>query len=117
MSTSMVFCRGCGKEIHESAISCPQCGAQQVLPKSGKNESDAIKYILPVGRSKWAIAAGYLALLSVIVFLAPIALFCGVMGLRDISKNPDKIGKPRAIFGIVMGTIGTLVLLAIQFFK
>lgn len=25
----MVFCRGCGKEIHESAVSCPQCGAVQ----------------------------------------------------------------------------------------
>ena len=26
----MVFCRGCGKEIHDSAISCPHCGAMQV---------------------------------------------------------------------------------------
>ncbi|MFM2408895.1 MAG: hypothetical protein RL358_1637 [Pseudomonadota bacterium] len=26
---SMVFCRGCGKEIHESALGCPQCGALQ----------------------------------------------------------------------------------------
>lgn len=25
----MVFCRGCGKEIHETAVSCPQCGATQ----------------------------------------------------------------------------------------
>lgn len=23
----MVFCRGCGKEIHESAPTCPHCGA------------------------------------------------------------------------------------------
>ena len=22
----MVFCRGCGKEIHETAIMCPHCG-------------------------------------------------------------------------------------------
>ncbi len=26
---SMVFCHGCGKEIHETARSCPQCGAVQ----------------------------------------------------------------------------------------
>lgn len=26
---SMVFCRGCGKEIHETARACPQCGAVQ----------------------------------------------------------------------------------------
>lgn len=25
----MVYCRGCGKQIHESAVSCPHCGAQQ----------------------------------------------------------------------------------------
>ncbi len=27
---SMIFCRGCGKQIHETAESCPQCGAPQV---------------------------------------------------------------------------------------
>jgi uncharacterized membrane protein YvbJ len=25
----MVFCRGCGKELHETAPTCPQCGAPQ----------------------------------------------------------------------------------------
>ena len=25
---NMVFCRGCGKEIHETAILCPHCGYQ-----------------------------------------------------------------------------------------
>jgi len=25
--SGMVFCRGCGKEIHESARACPNCGA------------------------------------------------------------------------------------------
>ena len=28
----MVFCRGCGKEIHETAPVCPACGALQGLP-------------------------------------------------------------------------------------
>jgi TM2 domain-containing membrane protein YozV len=26
---TMVYCRGCGKEIHESAVTCPSCGAVQ----------------------------------------------------------------------------------------
>lgn len=26
---SMVFCRGCAKQIHQSAVSCPGCGATQ----------------------------------------------------------------------------------------
>lgn len=29
----MVHCRGCGKQLHESAISCPNCGASQSMPK------------------------------------------------------------------------------------
>ena len=39
----MVFCRGCGKEIHETAITCPQCGAPQnvAIPKSrGSTHAD-----------------------------------------------------------------------------
>ncbi len=27
--SAMVFCRGCGKEIHETAPTCPHCGAVQ----------------------------------------------------------------------------------------
>ncbi|MGW7773260.1 DUF805 domain-containing protein [Pseudomonas machongensis] len=27
----MVFCRGCAKEIHQSALSCPGCGAPQAV--------------------------------------------------------------------------------------
>lgn len=29
MVTGMIFCHGCGKEIHSSAPTCPHCGAQQ----------------------------------------------------------------------------------------
>lgn len=33
--TSLVFCRGCAHQIHETASSCPKCGAPQVnLAKS-----------------------------------------------------------------------------------
>lgn len=38
----MVFCRGCGKEIHETATQCPQCGAPQ-----GRGVSASDKRILP----------------------------------------------------------------------
>jgi hypothetical protein len=39
---SMVFCRGCGKEIHETAVTCPSCGAPQNIPNSGKLSSSPI---------------------------------------------------------------------------
>lgn len=37
MATGMVFCRGCGKEIHEKAPTCPHCGfVQAASPASTK---------------------------------------------------------------------------------
>lgn len=72
-----------------------------------------MRMVLPVGRSPWAIAAGYLGLFSLLVLPAPFALATGILALHDIRSDPHKHGKGRAIFGIVMGTIGTLALLAI----
>ncbi|MDY7536675.1 TM2 domain-containing protein [Undibacterium sp. RTI2.1] len=41
---SMVFCRGCGKEIHVTAVTCPHCGAPQgTLQQQTQSE----KRILP----------------------------------------------------------------------
>jgi uncharacterized membrane protein YhaH (DUF805 family) len=31
---SMVFCRGCAKEIHSTATACPQCGAPQAFQQT-----------------------------------------------------------------------------------
>ena len=28
-ASEMVFCRACGKQMHVTALACPQCGAQQ----------------------------------------------------------------------------------------
>lgn len=35
--SSMVYCRGCSKEIHETARSCPHCGAQNGTPLGQKS--------------------------------------------------------------------------------
>lgn len=68
------------------------------------------RMLLPVGRSGWAIAAGYLGLVSVLLFPAPIAIAAGVTGLREIRRNDRLFGRGRAIFGIVMGSVFTVVL-------
>lgn len=41
----MVFCRYCGKELHETAPACPHCGALQAIAKHSKNMAipDGIK--------------------------------------------------------------------------
>ena len=35
----MVYCSGCGAEIHETALSCPQCGATTQAHASGQNRT------------------------------------------------------------------------------
>ena len=67
-----------------------------------------MRWLLPVGRSGWAIAAGYLGLFSVIPIFAPIALIISIVAIRDIKKNPQRHGMGRAIFGLVMGILGSL---------
>ena len=110
----MIFCRGCGKQMHETALACPQCGAPsgvQASNTSGSSTNSGLQYLIPIGRSGWAIAAGYLAFFALFLFPAPLALLCGIMALLDIKKHPEKLGMPRAIFGIVTGALGTAFLL------
>jgi hypothetical protein len=66
--------------------------------------------MIPIGRSGWAIAAGYLGIFSVLLIFAPFAILTGILALRDIAANPEKHGKGRALFGIIMGTLGTALL-------
>lgn len=56
---AMVFCRGCGKEIHETAPTCPQCGAPQFLPtkpieiQSSHTKSSAFDSVSESWRNKF----------------------------------------------------------------
>jgi len=67
--------------------------------------------VVPVGRSGWAILAGYLGLVSIMMLPAPFAILCGVLAIKDIRKNPHKLGLVRAWFGIIAGSTCLLVLL------
>ena len=108
-------CPRCGAPMTMDATGCRQCGAMYRGTPRGNTaedlgESAAIRMLIPVGRSAWAIAAGYAGLISVLMFPAPIALILGILAVRDIRRNPKKHGMGRAIFGIVMGGIFSLAL-------
>jgi hypothetical protein len=63
--------------------------------------------VVPVDRNGKAVAAGYLGLVSiVVVFLGPLAIALGVMGLRAIGGGAGH-GRGRCWFGIVTGVWGT----------
>jgi uncharacterized RDD family membrane protein YckC len=82
------------------------------LPPPLPASSSADKWLIPTNRSGWCIAAGYLGLFAVLVLPAPVALAAGIIGLRDVRRHPGLGGRGRAWFGIVMGTLFSLLLLA-----
>jgi len=85
-----------------------------VINKKSKNSSEsdaAMRILLPVNRSGYSIAAGYLGLISILLIPAPFALLFGFFGIRDIKNNDEKHGMGRAIFGIAMGAIFSILLL------
>ena len=76
-----------------------------------------IQHLIPIGRSVWAIIAGYLGLFAVLLLPAPLALVTGIIAWRDIQKSKSspkpKLGMGRALFAIIMGALGTALLIAI----
>lgn len=76
-----------------------------------------MRMLLPVGRSTWAIIAGYLGLFGLVIVPAPLALIASILAIRDIQKSKKtgqrKHGMGRAIFGLVVGIAGTLILIAL----
>jgi len=106
----MIFCSACGRSIPESLGACPGCGTPVAARDLGQDP--LVRMLLPVGRSGLAIAAGYLGLFSLIFFPAPLALLFGILAIRDIRRHPEKHGMGRAIFGVVMGALFTIPLVA-----
>ncbi|BDS08613.1 hypothetical protein NT6N_36530 [Oceaniferula spumae] len=82
--------------------------------QKGLGDNAGVRMLLPVGRSGWAIAAGYLGLFSVTCVLAPLSLIISIVAIWDIKRSKgtgkQKHGMGRAIFGLVMGILGTLLL-------
>lgn len=111
LSPGYRFCVECGQRVVQTT---PRAAAQNPKPKQKLGDDPAMRMLLPVGRSGWAIAAGYLGLFSLMILPAPLALFCGLMAIRDIRRYPEKHGMGRAIFGLIVGAIGS-VLLAMAF--
>lgn len=74
-------------------------------------QDPTMRLLLPVGLSPWAIAAGYAGLFSLLCFPGPVAILFAVLAIRDIRRNPRKHGMGRAIFGLIMGGLGSIGLI------
>jgi GYF domain 2 len=80
-------------------------------------DSAGMRMLLPVGRSGWAIASGYLGLLSVIPFFGLFAIITGIIAILHMRRDPRLHGMGRAIFGIAAGAIGSAAYIAMIFHR
>jgi hypothetical protein len=60
---SLVFCRGCGAKIHETAPTCPHCGMEQAAPPKRRDVGKLICWGIVWSIVFWVIG---LALVGVI---------------------------------------------------
>jgi hypothetical protein len=119
-----VYCPGCGSQNDAGAGRCASCGeALPRVPRPEDSRGDRLPLtlrlrtlIVPPNASRWAIAAGYAGLFAIpCAFLwapGPIAIVLGIVGLRDLKRNPDRRGRGRAWFGLVTGVLVTSFLIA-----
>lgn len=89
-------------------VSAPAVPKAQPAPVHG-----CLAAVAPVGRSGWALAAGYLGLASILILPAPFAIWFGILAIRDIRRNPHKMGIVRAWFGIVAVSASLLLFLIV----
>lgn len=109
----MVFCRGCGKEIHETATMCPHCGYQYAEIRLGSEK----------GNLWMAAVSSVLALLSFLNWFnyykwdhdmkIGLWLFCIVsVALSSISLSQKHRGKILNYLSIGVSAITILLLIA-----
>jgi hypothetical protein len=111
-------CPFCGEQIRRTAVKCRYCGSSLLDEEDDEGEfkdgsSDpSLKWLVPIDRSGWAIAAGYLGLLScfplVGLVFGILAVVAGILALGHCKANPRLGGRGRAIFGIVAGSIASV---------
>jgi len=76
----------------------------RTAPQYSPSNDAALGYIVPINTSIWAIFASYAALVGMALFpIALISLILGIVALIDVKRHPEKGGKGRAIFAIIVG--------------
>ncbi|QNA88831.1 DUF4190 domain-containing protein [Massilia sp. Dwa41.01b] len=111
----MMFCRCCGKEIHESAPACPQCGGLQHAAPAAVARPGEPGLWLPIG----GLICGLLSAMALLddapldhdtatgIFLfSVIGLVFGIVSMRN-----QEAGKKMAIAAVILSVIALLALI------
>lgn len=94
----MVYCRGCGKEIHETAETCPHCGAPQNIPSTRTN--NVALFFVGLG---WSIVLWFVSLFM-------IGFFIGVANPQDGAEIAGKFGEDYGLVLLLLSMILSAVL-------
>ncbi|GLR37013.1 hypothetical protein GCM10011247_24100 [Pseudomonas plecoglossicida] len=112
LAMAMVFCRGCARQLHESAHTCPQCGAPQFAVPAATQSTGS--------QSPWlgitSLILGIICSMSLfdesewdsdtLLGLGLFASISLVMGIVSISQK--RPGNGLAIAGVVMSGVSLL---------
>ncbi len=117
----MAHCSKCGAQLQTGDSFCSSCGEKvpaspQTADVNGKEyfgDNAGMRFLLPVGCSGWAIAAGYCGLFSLIpvlgILLALLSVIFGIIAIFSITRNPHKHGVARIVIGWIFVAISVLV--------
>ena len=122
----MVFCRCCGKEIHESAPTCPHCGGVQIVSPDATASRSVDRATVAAEGPLWlGITSLVLSILSALALLdedgmdkdtlVGFLMFTMVsIVLGTVSVKNYMAAKKMAIAGIVISSISVLILIGIH---
>lgn len=94
----MVFCRGCGKEIHETAEVCPHCGAPQNIPSTKMNSVGL--FFVGLG---WSIVLWFASLFT-------IGFFIGLANPEEGAEIAGQFGEEYGLVLLLLAMIASAVL-------
>lgn len=117
----MAFCRCCGKEIHETAPTCPICGGKQYLDSHSSTRNEQKDQ--PIWQSVTSLIIGILCVLTLFddsswddEALLNVAIVAGVgFSLGVVSITYQYAGKGMAVSGVVLNSITALCLIGLVF--
>ena len=79
--------------------------------------ADHLVHLLPVNRSGWAIAAGYLGLFSLLPFVCYAGVIVSAIAAWHLRRNPKKLGWGRVITGFIISVPMSMLYTGLFFFS